>query len=341
MDVPSLTTSIAMATFQGAKHLREQLESIARQSRRPTELVVSDDASQDGTPDILDAFARTAPFDVRVVRGHTRVGYVRNFERALQMCTGDIVFFCDQDDVWFESKVAVVCDVMQREPSRHVVIHDRVVVDGSLRSTGTSSLSALRARGGKLTSYVAGSSTALRRPLVDLVLPFPEPARVGHDAWVHQVAHGLGVVGVLEQPLMYYRRHGANASRSLVEPGRRSSRARLLLVGLSRQLSDSLSGRRAELLLNQRDVQASLAFRLRSPAAQALSADALSSASAADLRASHISLRLDAYRYGRLTRTKALGRAWRSAAYSDVTSGTGAFVLDLLTPRSRRDPNEE
>ncbi len=88
--------SIALATFNGAAYLSEQLDSIKRQSLQPSELIISDDSSSDDTVEIAQRFARDAGFAV-TVDVHPRLGnYNENFVRAIGQCTGDIVALCDQ-----------------------------------------------------------------------------------------------------------------------------------------------------------------------------------------------------------------------------------------------------
>ena len=128
--------SIAMATYNGARFVREQLDSFSAQTRLPDELVVTDDCSTDDTVRVVEEFARTAPFAVTVHRNPKNLGYAPNFEKALAMCTGDIVFLSDQDDVWFPEKIARVIRYFEKEPCTQVVINDALLVDEQLNSTG-------------------------------------------------------------------------------------------------------------------------------------------------------------------------------------------------------------
>ena len=105
----SKTISVAMCTYNGEKYLREQLESIALQTRLPAELVICDDRSTDSTSEIIRNFADSAPFPVRfnlnpVNLGGATKGITKNFEQASRLCTGDLIAFCDQDDVWLPKK---------------------------------------------------------------------------------------------------------------------------------------------------------------------------------------------------------------------------------------------
>ncbi len=97
--------SIAMCTYNGQRFLAQQLQSFLDQTVQPDELVVCDDVSSDDSVAVVEAFAARAPFAVRVFRNPQNLGYIRNFEQAIAQCTGDLVFLCDQDDVWDPHKI--------------------------------------------------------------------------------------------------------------------------------------------------------------------------------------------------------------------------------------------
>ncbi len=119
---PMPRISIAMATYNGERFIREQLESIARQSLLPIELVVTDDGSTDRTMEIVEAFSLSAPFPVRAVRNETRLGYKDNFLKAASLCAGGIIAFCDQDDIWLENKLSL-CSKYFSDNSVGLVLH--------------------------------------------------------------------------------------------------------------------------------------------------------------------------------------------------------------------------
>jgi glycosyltransferase involved in cell wall biosynthesis len=124
--------SIAMAAYNGAKYLQEQLDSFLSQTRQPDELIVCDDGSSDATRDILERFRQSAPFAVQIHRNETRLGFTKNFEKALLRCSGDLVFLSDQDDVWFTTKVDVVEKALLSHPEKLLVVHDGKLVDEKL-----------------------------------------------------------------------------------------------------------------------------------------------------------------------------------------------------------------
>src|SRR5206468_1809416 len=104
----SLSVSVAMATFNGAAYIEEQLADLSRQSILPFELVVCDDGSSDDTLMILERFAARAPFPVRIHRNSERLGYRANFLKCAGLCRADLIAFCDQDDRWASSKLATM-----------------------------------------------------------------------------------------------------------------------------------------------------------------------------------------------------------------------------------------
>ena len=165
-----MRVSIAMATCEGGRYLREQLDSLARQTRLPDELVISDDQSTDGTVDIARGFAAQASFEVRIEVNPRRIGVTGNFDHALSLCTGDIVLLSDQDDVWFPSKVEAILDIA-RGSSAACWMVDALLADASLATTGARKMEQIRAARLPDSAMVMGCCAGFRRDLLDLLLP--------------------------------------------------------------------------------------------------------------------------------------------------------------------------
>jgi glycosyltransferase involved in cell wall biosynthesis len=153
--------SIAMATFNGAKYLGEQLETFISQERTPEELVVCDDSSTDATLSILEEFKCRAPFEVIVVKNDQNLGFTKNFEKALSICTGDLIFLSDQDDYWFPNKVSAVEKAFLENPDKSLVIHNGELADGNLVSHGMTKLGQIVAGYGSNDSFITGTSKRL------------------------------------------------------------------------------------------------------------------------------------------------------------------------------------
>ncbi len=200
-----------MATYNGAKYLPEQLESIAGQQLMPDQLVVADDASSDGTIGILENFAQTAAFKVDIVRNTNNLGYAKNFERALGMCTGDLILLCDQDDVWMPNKVEQIWKHAKAYPEIMLFMNDAELTNGNGTPLGLTKLGQTLSLGMNEDRFTTGCCMALRKSFVEFALPIPESNFV-HDTWLNHLAILLQVKMVITNVLQYYRRHGNNAS---------------------------------------------------------------------------------------------------------------------------------
>lgn len=214
--------SVALATYNGERYLEEQLESYVSQTRLPSELVVRDDGSVDGTVALLQAFARRSPFPVKVIEGERNVGYAKNFEIAISQCTGDVVALSDQDDVWLPHKLEKLGSALLDEEAV-LAFSDATVVDENLRAQGGRLWDTVRfgrplqertRRGGSnspmfASTFVTGATCAFKRRLLSLASPFVLP--YWHDAWLATLAAVLGRVVPIAEPLLLYRQHSSNA----------------------------------------------------------------------------------------------------------------------------------
>lgn len=207
--------SIAMTAYRAGRHCEEQLQSFARQTRLPDELVISDDGTAADTADIVARFAGSVPFPVRYSRNQTRLGINRNFERAVSLATGDLVFMSDDDDGWFPDKLATVEAAFDAGPAILSVVNDQVIADADGTLTGRTVLQNVRRLGYGDEHYGTGACTAMRRSLVRLLLPFPGEI-VPYDHWTNHLPFVLGVRHLIDRPLQFYRRHGGNATASLL-----------------------------------------------------------------------------------------------------------------------------
>jgi glycosyltransferase involved in cell wall biosynthesis len=220
-----------MATYQGAAFIGEQLESIAKQTRLPDELVISDDGSCDGTLEIAEQFASSAPFRVRICRNRENLGFSRNFERAVAETGGDVVFLSDQDDIWFPHKIERVMLEFDRNPGALAVIHDqRTLHQKTGEIFARSYFDNQLALGLANRELVSGNSTAARRELITILQPFPD--EVAHDFWIARVSTALDSRTVLREPLQLYRRHSSNLSKPVLAHRRPTLLAELLRMGL-------------------------------------------------------------------------------------------------------------
>ncbi len=220
--MPLPAVSIALATYNGASFLGQQLESFLTQTLRPAELVVVDDASTDGTRRILAEFSRAAPFPVSVRENETNAGPAAAFAQAATACRGDLVAFSDQDDVWLPQKLERLAMRLAEDPTIGAVFCNAEIVDAELRSAGRDVWSLVGLTGERrrqvtaghalpvlLKRYsVQGATLLVRRGVLQSALPIPTGWY--YDAWIALVtAAEHQLVGVSEC-LQQYRQHSAN-----------------------------------------------------------------------------------------------------------------------------------
>ena len=123
--------SVALCTYNGAKYIREQVESILNQTMPVDEIVVCDDGSTDHTLSIIESLRESTKTDIRIHRNETNLGVCANFQKAVDLCNGDIIFLSDQDDVWHGDKVETVVGYFNLHHQKQVVFTDGQLIDGS------------------------------------------------------------------------------------------------------------------------------------------------------------------------------------------------------------------
>ena len=214
-----MTISVAMAAYNGAKHLRAQLDSIQSQTRLPDELVICDDCSLDSTVDLVTEFAKNATFQVRIVRNDARLGSTKNFEKAISLCTGDVIALCDQDDIWLAEKLERQCAMLERDPGLGGVFSDAWLIDSESRKSGktlwqvnkfTRKAQKKLHRGDMLSDAVTkrkalGCTVVFRAALVENIIPIPE--RWEHDGWIAWIVAIYSRIDIIPEALICYRIH--------------------------------------------------------------------------------------------------------------------------------------
>ena len=213
--------SIALAACNGARYLQALLDSLAAQRQPPHELIASDDASEDNTLPILEAFAARVPYPVRILRNPARLGVVQNFSQAIAACSGDYVALADQDDVWRPDKLAVLARALDARDTM-AAFSDAEVVASNLEPFGYTMWQRVRftqreqARFDRGLGFavllkhriVTGATLAFKVSLRDTALPIP--ACWPHDAWLALIAAAQARLAAVPEPLIAYRQHDQN-----------------------------------------------------------------------------------------------------------------------------------
>lgn len=119
--------SVALCTYNGERYIREQIESILNQTLPVDEIVVCDDGSTDNTLSFIENFQGNT--DIRIYRNETNLGVCANFQKAVDLCRGEYIFFSDQDDIWHTDKTATIIDYFLSNPEKKVVFTDANLIN--------------------------------------------------------------------------------------------------------------------------------------------------------------------------------------------------------------------
>jgi Glycosyl transferase family 2 len=228
--------SVALCTYNGAQFLSKQLASIQRQTRLPDELVVCDDLSTDSTMEILRDFAESVSFPVRVIQNEQNLGSARNFEQAIRLCRGDLVALCDQDDIWYPTRLERSEQELTTHPEAGLVFSDADLIDDQDRLLGSrlwptfqfteKSKRQLLAGEHDLcvkSRFVTGATVMFRTNLRTRCLPVA-PGWI-HDEWIVATSAVFSDLRPVDEPLICYRKHasqqlGTNLQVSTLEKAR-------------------------------------------------------------------------------------------------------------------------
>lgn len=215
--------SVAMCTYNGERFIKEQLESILAQTVPVDEIVICDDGSTDKTLDIASEILEVSEIDFQIIQNPICLGVTKNFEKAISLCTGDIIFTCDQDDLWNKDKVKTLLtafeddDVIMAFSDADVIDTDGAVVNSSLhkrllflqRGQNDSALVDALAR----QHYtIHGCLMAFRKNFVNTIMPFHE-SKLNHDAWIMYCASLMGKIKYFACPLISYRIHNNSTTQ--------------------------------------------------------------------------------------------------------------------------------
>lgn len=220
-----LKISVAMGSFNGEAFLKEQLESIRVQTLPPSELVVSDDASSDGTLEILYSFKKTCDFPVKIIINTKNIGINKNFENAIAHCSGEFIALADQDDIWQPAKIETIVSIFQKNPDCGYVFSNADLVDEGGVSLGRDLWQSIRFNRKRYKKYTAGEqlevmlrdgnfvygmTMAFRANFKHLVMPIESRRFIActHDIWIALILSAIGAYGVpIRKPLVMYRQH--------------------------------------------------------------------------------------------------------------------------------------
>lgn len=198
--------SVCMATYNGEKFIKDQLDSVINQLDKSSEIIIVDDFSNDKTISIIESFN-----DSRIIllKNEKNLGVVLSFEKALMYSKHEIVFLCDQDDIWHDNKVNMTLQYFQMDKEISLVYGNGALIDENGTSLGRN-LFHSRVSGSFIRHLIKpkflGCSIAFKMSFKNKIFPFPHNIPM-HDWWIgmNHIVHGK--VYYYNEPLIQYRRH--------------------------------------------------------------------------------------------------------------------------------------
>ena len=214
--------SVAMTTYNGEKYICEQIESILNQSMKVDEIIVCDDGSSDSTIELLKKYP------VKVVQNDVNLGYRLNFKKAMELCSGDYIFLCDQDDIWLPNKVEEMMRMMKTHSNMHVLSSSFIYIDDKnqqiqmkvdksrsnnnlyCRPVEKDSLYRVNFLDYLAMNYFQGCSLLLDKWIKNLVLEHYS-TDIEHDYLINSIAASYNSMYFYNKPLFQYRLHEKNS----------------------------------------------------------------------------------------------------------------------------------
>lgn len=219
--------SVCIATYNGEKFIEKQLQSILDQTHFVDEVIICDDCSTDNTPKIVSDFIEKNGLEDswKFSINEKNIGYCLNFYGAIEKSKGDLIFLCDQDDVWSKDKVEVMCDYMTMHTDTYVLSSRYQLIDGkdapindlelpyySLSDDGSTEDISFDSLIG--CSWIRGFSICFRSKIKEYLVPIDVKSILAHDWYICSLGAILGKATILNRVLCSYRFHGDNVSLS-------------------------------------------------------------------------------------------------------------------------------
>lgn len=212
--------SIAMTTYNGADYLLEQLESLRTQSLMADEVIIVDDCSTDNTVELLNMYIQKYHLDNWVlIKNSSNIGWRKNFRKALQETTGDVVFLCDQDDIWNKDKISLMVKEFHKSPSIELLASNYEILDFGRNDKikikdvelDNGAVVPFSLKNKSISVMRPGCTFAVKRELIVLLEKY-DIDRFGHDNILWNLAMIRGTLYLYLKRLIHFRRHETSAS---------------------------------------------------------------------------------------------------------------------------------
>lgn len=217
--VKDFTISIALCTYNGEKYIEEQIQSLLNQTHKPDEIIISDDCSKDKTIELVDCLLKYSGINYKIYKQEIGLGVFKNFPFAISQCNCDLVFTCDQDDIWDKTKLEKHLNVFRHNPDVDLVYSNANVVKEDGRTTisllwpekviddknkGQASIFSLLYLGRSMAGCCMSFKKSFFMEIKDI------PDGIYHDDWIATNAALKNEIIAINEPLISYRQHSNN-----------------------------------------------------------------------------------------------------------------------------------
>lgn len=235
--------SICLATYNGEKYLKEQLDSIINQTHKNLELIVQDDCSSDKTIEILESYKDK--IDITIYKNEQNLGYIKNFESVLKKANGNFIAMCDQDDIWEKDKIELL---LKNIDDATLIYSDSLLVDKDAKSLDKKFSQSLKNNFVSTKNplaflndnCVSAHAMLFKKELLEFIFPFP--ANIFFDAWIAANGASLNGIKFYDACLVHYRQHDTNtlskhSKESKSKPQKKPNKAEKKLKKVQAKLS--------------------------------------------------------------------------------------------------------
>jgi len=227
--------SVAFIVYNGSQYLHTQLDSILAQTHKVDELIICDDASSDNTKEILEEYKNKHPNLFFIHYNNQNIGSTKNIEKAIQACTGELILLADQDDYWEAHKVETIVKWFEQNPTMNGVFTNGTLINskGELDNkyalwdvmsfpyktikSKTELNNSLKLYINTVENAVTGATLSIKNNLTFLKQPLPIIKNLVHDRWIAINLAENNSLGILEDKLIRYRIHSAQAIGGMTE----------------------------------------------------------------------------------------------------------------------------
>lgn len=247
--------SIALCTYNGEDFLEEQLLSIEKQFPLPAEVILFDDCSTDNTINIINKFINNGNLKIRLTQNDCNIGFFKNFQKAIEACTSEIIFLCDQDDIWHPNKSNEFIKKFEKQPNTNVLFSNGRIISVDKQLNGQflfanknftlQDQDYFNSSHGPITlllnkSFVTGATMAFRKSYRNNFEPFTESDFFIHDSWIATIAACDNCIDYIDEPLIQYRVHNKNAIGAIISNEIKISFSEVLNANMSKAFKREL-----------------------------------------------------------------------------------------------------